>query len=157
MSASPKPIRAARSDYLLRSISPTPRPPAPHPLQDVRVSQGRTGTRGSGACRAWERGGQENKERCSGSQGPVWDPDRGQFSRSLSRQPLISRRPLAFPRDKGRPGQGKREDLPCVRAVPAWGHQDPLCCAGDYPGHRRLQGPSPGAQMEKQRKRQARI
>lgn len=107
MSASPKPIRAARSDYLLRSISPHPPPSSPHPPQDVRVPQGRAGTRDSGACRAWERGGQEDKARGSGSQGPYGTQTRASYP-GLSRQPLISRRLLALPRGKERPAWARR-------------------------------------------------
>lgn len=74
----------------------------------MRVLKGRAGTRDSGACRAWERGGQEDKERGSGFQGPVQEPDRGQFFWSLSRQPLISRRLLALPRGKERPAWARQ-------------------------------------------------
>lgn len=88
------------SALIIYSAASPPTPPAPHPLQDVRVTQGRTGTRAErGPAGDLERGGRK-QGRCSGSQGPVWDLDRGQFSRGLSRQPLINRRPLAFPRDK---------------------------------------------------------
>ena len=107
MSASPKPIRAARSDYLLRSISPHPPPSSPHPPQDVRVPQGRAGTRDNGACRTWEGGGQEDKARGSGSKGP-YGTQTGASSLALSRQPLISARLLALPKGKERPAWARR-------------------------------------------------
>ena len=103
MSASPKPIRAARSDYLLRSISPHPPSSCSPPSAGREGPAGQSRDQGQRSLQGLGGGRARRQGKGLRVPGPCTEPRPGQFSWSLSRQPLISRRLLALPRDKERP------------------------------------------------------